>query len=153
MQPDADAQWPVASGILLLDGGKHLTRRGDGPFGRVRIVERRPEQREEAVAEKLVHDATVTIDNIDQDRESRIQPLNNLLRRAYAGGGRKAANVDEHHGYAPAIAPGGRAGCEQTLNHLRRDVLAKQVGHVIARGGGGNAGFELVTQLRAHSTG
>ena len=133
-------------------GDEHLARRGDGTLGRLRIVERRAEQCEEAVAEKLVHDAAVAIDDLDQDREGRIQSLNNLLRRAHAGGGRKAANVDKHDGNAAGIAFGRRTRLEQTLDDLRRDVLAKQVGHVITRRGGGDAGFELPAQLRTDRT-
>src|SRR6266436_1007620 len=75
-----------------------------------------------------------------------------LLRRPRTRGGGKAANVDEHDGYAPGISGGRWARREQTLHDLRRHVLSKQIGYVIARGGGSDARFELPAQLRPDGT-
>src|SRR5262249_25170681 len=65
MQSYANAQRPIAADIVPLDRGKHFARGRDGAPWRVGIVERRTKQRQEAVAEKLVHDAAIAIDDLD----------------------------------------------------------------------------------------
>ena len=42
-----------------------------------------------------------------------------------------------------------RAFDQQPLDHFGRDMLAEQVGDAIARGGGRDAGLELMPQLNA----
>src|SRR5262249_60974551 len=77
MQSYADTQRPIAADILLLDRGKHFPRGRDAAPRRVGIVERRAEQREEAVAEKLVHDPAIAVDDLDQYRKRRVQSVDN----------------------------------------------------------------------------
>src|SRR5262245_59181898 len=113
MQSYADTQRPITADIVLLDRGKHFARGRDGAPWRVGIVERRTKQRQEAVPEKLVHDAAVAIDDLDQYRERCVQSLDNLLRSAVARRGRKATDVDEHDGDLPRIAAACRAGGQQ----------------------------------------
>jgi len=45
---------------------------------------------------KLVHDATIAVDDVDQYGECGIESVHHLLRRPRTRGGGKAANVDEH---------------------------------------------------------
>src|SRR5262249_23591929 len=106
MQADADAQRPVTSDIVLLDGREHLAAGGHGACRRVRIVEWCAEQRQKAVAEKFVHDATIAVDDVDQHSECGIESVHNLLRRPLTRWGGEVANVDEHDGYAPGIGGG-----------------------------------------------
>jgi hypothetical protein len=101
----APAPEPITADIVLLDRGKHFACGRDGAPWRVGIVERRAEQRQEAVPEKLVHDAAIAIDDLDQYRKRCVQSVDNLLRSAGARRGRKAADVDEHDGDLPRIAP------------------------------------------------
>ena len=68
--------------------------------------------------------------------------------RSRAGG--KTAEIDEHHGNAANVALGALAFQHQTLDHLRRDVLAEQIGDAVARGGRHDAGLELPAQLQAY---
>jgi hypothetical protein len=84
--------------------------------------------------------------------ECGIESVHHLLRRPRTRRGGKAANVDEHDGYAPVIGGCRWARGEQPFHDLRRHVLSKQVGYVIARGGGGDARFELTAQLRPDGT-
>src|SRR6266404_2003007 len=82
MQSYADTQRPITADIVLLDRGKHFARGRDGAPRRVGIVERRTKQRQEAVPEKLVHDAAVAIDDLDQYGERCVQSVDNLLRHS-----------------------------------------------------------------------
>src|SRR5262249_23097196 len=82
MQADADAQRPVAPDIVLLDSSGRLAGGGHCACRCVRIFERCAEQRQKAVAKKLVHDATIAVDDVDQHGECGIESVHHLLRRA-----------------------------------------------------------------------
>ena len=118
--------------LLASTALEHLARRLDGVRGLKRIVDRRAEDGEQAVAQKLVHDAVVPIDDVDQDFENGVEAGDDLGRRAAARGCGEAANVDEHHAHPPHFAELGRADGEKPLDHARRDVLTEQVGHSVA---------------------
>ena len=80
---------PMRSGQLgrLVDalvGFEHFARRGDRVMRGVVRLERRAEQRQKAVAEKLVHDAAMAVEDIDQHRERAVEPVDHFLRRAGA---------------------------------------------------------------------
>ena len=94
---------------LLVDGAQHLTRRLDGVRSLQRIVDRRAEDGEQAVAQKLVHDAVVTVDGVDQDFKNGVEALDDLGRRSTARGCGEAADVDEHDANPPHLAKLGRA--------------------------------------------
>ena len=130
-----------------------LARRGYRALAGVRILQRRAEQRQKAVAEKLVHDAAVAIDDLDQHLEGAIEPPHHLFRRALARGGGEAADIDEHHGHLVRVGGSVRVRAQQPLDHLRRDVLAEQVGDAVARGRSRNARYELPAQLCADRAG
>src|SRR5260221_1678445 len=82
MQSYANTERPITADIVLLDRGKHSARSRDGTPWRVGIVERRAKQRQEAVPEKLVHDAAIAIDDLDQYRKRCVQSVDNLLRHS-----------------------------------------------------------------------
>ena len=109
MDPDADPQRPSIADVVLFDRRQHLACCRHRALRRLWIVEGRSEQCQKAVAEKLVHDAAVAIDNFDQHRKGSIQSIHHLLRAAHACRGRKAADVHEHDGDLFGIAAGGRA--------------------------------------------
>ena len=71
-------------------------------------------------------------------------------RGAGAGAGGKTAEIDEHDGDPADLAVGAFAFRHQPLDHLRRDVLAEQVGDAVARRRREDAGFELAAQLQPH---
>ena len=96
------------------------------------IVERRAEDGEQTVAEELVHNAVVPVDDVHQDFENGVETLDDFGRRPGARRCGEAADVDEHHANAPHLAEVGRADREQPLDHARRDVLAEEVGHFVA---------------------
>ncbi|MGY4338536.1 hypothetical protein ACVWW3_003442 [Bradyrhizobium sp. LM2.9] len=62
--------------------------------------------------------------------------------------GSEAAEIDEHHGDAAKVAACSGSRRHQPLHHLRRNVLAEQVRHPVARGGRGNARSKLTPELR-----
>ena len=90
--------WPT---LPALDRPQHRAPGGDGVAAARGIVERRAEHREEAVAEELVHDAIMPVDDLDEDGEDRFEPLDDLGRRAARARGGEAADVDEHHADPP----------------------------------------------------
>jgi hypothetical protein len=57
--------------------------------------------------------------------------VHRLVGRARAGHGGKAADVEEQHAHGAALAP--QLGIEQLFHHHRRDMLAEQVGDLVAR--------------------
>ncbi len=143
---------PMRSGQMrrLVDavvGLEHLARGSHRMLCSIFGLQRRAEQSEKAVAEELVHDAAVAVEDVDQHRKGAVEPVDHFLRRALAGAGGKAAEIDEHHGDATEVALAATAFQHQPLDHLRRDVLAEQVGDAVARGGGLDAGLELPAQL------
>ena len=143
---------PIRSGQLgrLVDalvGFQHFARRGHRAMRGVVRLERRAEQRQKAVAEKLVHDAAMAVEDIDQHRKRAVEAIHHFLRRAGAGARGKTAEIDEHDGDAADVAVGAGALRHQPLDHLRRDVLAEQIGDAVARGRGHDAGLELPAQL------
>ena len=71
---------PVVAGIVLSHRRRipPRQRRARG----VRILDRRAEQSQKPVAEEFVHDPGVAIQNLDQHRESVVQPRHHLLRRS-----------------------------------------------------------------------
>ena len=146
---------PIRSGQLDLAvdafvGFEHFAGRRDRVVRRVGRIERRAEQRQKSVAEKLVHDAAMAIEDVDQHRERPVEAIHHFPRCAGAGAGRKAAEIDEHHRDPANFALGALALRHQPLDHLRRDVLAKQIGDAVARGRSENAGLELAAQLHPH---
>ena len=113
----------------------------------VRRLQWRAEQSEKSVAKKLVHDAAVTIEDLDQHGEGAVEPVHHFLRRAGSGAGGEAAEIDEHHGDMADVAVGAGALGHQPFDHLRGDVLAEQVGDPVPRGRRRDAGLELPAQL------
>ncbi len=81
MDTDADPQFPFVPVIVLRHRGQHFLRGRDRARRRIGIRNRRAEQREKAVAEKLVHDAAMAIENLDQHSKGVIQPRHDLLWR------------------------------------------------------------------------
>ena len=63
---------------------EHFARRGDRVMRGVGGFQRRTEQRQKSVAQKLVHDAAMAVEDIDQHRERAVEPVDHLLRRARA---------------------------------------------------------------------
>ena len=147
MNADADAQRPARRFVDARIGFQHFARRGDRPVRRVRRFQRRAEQRQKSVAQKLVHDAAVAIEDVDQHGKRAVEPVHHFLRRAGARAGGEAAKIDEHDGDAANVAVGAGALGHQALDHLRRDVLAEQVGDAVARGRRLDARLELPPQL------
>ena len=76
----------------------------------------------------------MAVEDVDQHGERAVEAVDHFLRRAGAGAGGKAAEIDEHHGDAADFAVGAGALRHQPLDHLRRDVLAEQIGDAVARG-------------------
>ena len=121
---------PMRSGQLRRAVGpfvrrQHFARGGDRVLRGVGRLQGRAEQRQESVAEELVHDAAMAVEDVDQHRERAVQPIHHLARRAGAGARGETAEVDEHHrDPADFAAPGGPLR-HQPFDHLRRDVLAE----------------------------
>ena len=61
MDADADLEWPARLRVDALHRGQHLAARGDCAMRGVGGLERRTEQGEKAIAQKLVHDATLAV--------------------------------------------------------------------------------------------
>jgi hypothetical protein len=89
----------------------------DGVRRLKRILDRCPEDGEQAVAQELVHYAIVRIDDIDQDLENGVDAGDNLGRRAPARCFCEVTNVNEHDADPPHFAELGRADGEQPLGH------------------------------------
>jgi hypothetical protein len=75
----------------------------------------------------------MAVENFDQHCERAVEPIDHLLRRTRASSCGKAAEIDEHDGDPADIAGGAGALDHQTLDHLRRNVLAEQIGDPISR--------------------
>jgi hypothetical protein len=56
LDADTDSERPFLPRIVPFDGRQHLAPGGDGGLARVRVRERRAEQREKPVAEELVNE-------------------------------------------------------------------------------------------------
>ena len=56
-------------------------------------------------------------------------------------------DVDKHHRHGTHFGGAARARCQQPLDHLRRDMLAEQVGDAVARRACANTCLELPPQL------
>ena len=117
------------------------------------IVDWRAENGEQAVAQKLVHDPVVPIDDVDQDLENGVEAGDDLGRRARARGGCERADVDEHDADPPHFAELGRADRDEPLDHLRRDVLTEEVGHFVAGRRGGERPLEMALDRRSDIAG
>ncbi len=118
--------------ILLGDGTKHLASGGDGIGRGSGILDRCPKHGQEAVAEELVDDAMVPVDDLHQKCERGIEARDNLGRRPLTGCGGEAADVDEHDANAAHLAELGSAKGEQPVDHLGRDMLAEEVGDPVS---------------------
>ena len=78
---------PMRSGQLGLPVGvlvrrQHFPRGGDRVMRGVGRLQRRTEQRQESVAQELVHDAAMAVEDVDQHREGAVEPIHHLPRRA-----------------------------------------------------------------------
>src|SRR5581483_7842000 len=105
MNADTDREWPARALVDALHGDKHFARGRDRPVRGILGLEWRAEQRQETIAEKLVHDAAMSVEDLDQHGERAIESIDDILRRARARACRKAAEVDEHHRDPANIAP------------------------------------------------
>src|SRR5436305_5062229 len=76
-------------------GLEHLARGGHRVMRSVIGLQRCAEQREKAVAEKLVHDAAMAVEDVDQDREGAVEAVDDFLRRALAGSRRSEEHTSE----------------------------------------------------------
>ena len=132
---------------------EHLARRLDGVRGFKRIVDRRAEDGKQAVSQKLVHYAVVTVDGVDQDFKHGVEALDGLGRRSTARGCGEAADVDEHDANPPHLAKLGRADRQQLLDHPRRDMLTEEVGHFVAGRRRNERPLEMALDRRSDRTG
>ena len=73
------------------------------------------------------------------------------VRDARRGG--EAADVDEHDADTAHLAELGGADGEQPVDHLRRDVLAEQIGDAVARRGRVERALEMALDRDADRTG
>ena len=73
----------------------------------------------ETHTQKLVHDAAVAIQDIDQHSERAVKAIHDLLRRAGARARGEAAEVDKHDGDTADFAAGRGALSHQALDDLR----------------------------------
>ena len=117
------------------------------------ILERRAEQGEEAVAQELVDDAVVAIDDLDHVGKEVVQQGHRLVGRAHARHGGEAADVEEQHADPAHLARRIGQRAEQPVDHGRRDVLAEQVGDPVARRRGRHRLLELPAQAAGHDAG
>src|SRR5206468_4063910 len=81
MNADADAQRPGAASVVALHRLEHLARRLDRAARRIGVGQWRAEQRKKTVAEELVDDAVVAIDDLDQHGERAVEPMHHFGRR------------------------------------------------------------------------
>ena len=110
---DADPHPQLVGGMLLAEvaqRGLHRQRRAHGPVGVVLVRDRRPEQRDDRVAEHLVDDAAVGLDVGDEQREGGVDEALDLFGVAALGERREADDVGEQHGHDPPLLVGDRLG-------------------------------------------
>ena len=139
--------------VARVNGAQHLARRLDGVRGLERIVDRRAEDGEQSVAQKLVHNAIVPVDGVDQDFKNSVEALDDLGRRSAARRRGEAADVDEHDANPPHFAELGRADPEQLLDHPWRDVLTEEVGHFVAGRRRGERALKMAPDRHSDRTG
>ena len=71
---------------------------------------------------------------LDHEGEVGIEELDNLFGPLAAGVRRKIPNVEKHHADLARLAREVRWTCEQAIDDRWRNVLAEEVGDVIAHG-------------------
>ena len=103
---------PMRSGqllaLLMRSIATSIARGGHRVMRSFRRFERRAEQRQKSVAQKLVHDAAMAVQYLDQHRERTVQAIDDVLRGTRARGRGKTAEIDKHDRDASDVA--GRTG-------------------------------------------
>ena len=134
MDADADAQRLVGPrAVPVVDGGQHGLPGGERVSCGLGVFERRAKQGQKAVAQELVDDAVVAIDDVDHLGKEVVEQRHRLVGRPLAGHGGEAADIEEQHAdFAHLARRIGQSG-EQTVDHGGRNVLAEQVGDAVTR--------------------
>ena len=105
---DADAQLDAAADgklrVQLRQRVADRERGEDAAIGSVLVGDGRSEQRHDAVAGELRHDALDAIDLAGGDRDVLLEEIAILLRVEALGDGRRADQIAEHHGHELALA-------------------------------------------------
>lgn len=83
------------------------------------------QDRHEAVAEKLVDDALVLVDDVDHEVEQRIQVGHHGLGPRADRVAAKVTNIQKHHADVAQFATELDRLIEQLIGDLRRDVLTE----------------------------
>ena len=117
------------------------------------VVDRSPEDRHESVAEKLVHDSVVFVDDVDHEVEQRIQIGHHRLRPFAGGVAAEVANVQKHHADVAQFAAEFHGLMQQLLGDLRRDVLTEDANRPIAFLNRAQRVFDLALDLSSEQAG
>ena len=83
------------------------------------VLDGSPEDRHESVADKLVHDAVMFVDNVDHEVEQRIQIGHHGLRPFAGGVAAEVANIEKHHADVAQFAAEIDGLMEQLFSDLR----------------------------------
>ena len=141
---DARAQRHAALRLEALGEPAELAldreRRQHRALGRVLVRDRRAEQRHQAVARELVHDAFEAVDLAEHELEVLADDLAVLLGVEPLGERRRADQIAEEHGRALALARDRARGADPLGEGLGN--VARQARHarVLGHGSGGGRG-------------
>ena len=128
--------------------GGHVAQPQGRPHGpqRMRLVGHgRAEHRHHAVADVLVHDATLLGDHGRREFEPLVEHADDLLRRQVLGQRREPAHVGKHRRHLPRLAAEAQVSLEQFRRDVRRHHEVEQaavallqqepLGHLVERRG------------------
>jgi len=147
---DADPQRPAAAVVDQLHRGQHLARGFDRMVRGTGRLERRSEQRQEAVAQELVDDTAMASrisTSTAKAPSSRSTTSCGDRERAPAVKLRKSTNMTATRLISLAVLVPSAISRSTTCGDT---LLAEQIGDAVARGRGLDAGLELAAQLHAH---
>ena len=88
--------------------------------------------RHEAVAEKLIDDAVVLVDDVNHEVEQRIQIGHHRCRWSVSREVAEVTNIQEHYADVAQFAGQFDRLSRQLLGDLRRDVLTEDANRAIA---------------------
>ena len=118
--------------VHLPDPEQNGARGFDGVPALLAVVHRSTEHSHETVAQKLVDDAAMVVDQRDHEAKQGVEIIHHLGRRTLAGDAAEVADVEEHYAHVPLLSGGVQRLAQQEVCDLRRDVLAENADRPVA---------------------
>ena len=117
------------------------------------VLDGSAEDRHESVAEELVHDSLVFVDDVDHEVEHRVQIGHHGLRPLAGRVAAEVANIQKHHADVAQFAAELDRLMEQLFGDLRRDVLTEDPNRPIAILNRAQRDFDLALDLSSEQAG